>query len=305
MDWRDARRLGAALRSGLRGVRAAPLVFVASVATMAAGLLLLVSYLLVVHNMRDALDHFGRGVVLVAFLGADAVGTPEQVARLEAEIGGLDGVAEVHYRSAREALERLRIDLGAEADVLEGLPRNPLPASFEVGVLPRMRPPDRLRELAGRLEATPGVDEVRYGEDWAAGYARVLSILEWVGAALGAFLLLVLGAIVAGTTRLAVHARADEIEIQRLVGAGGLIVRLPFYLEGGLQGVTAAAIALAALYTMFRLGLPLVRGPLEFLLGRTELVFFGPAELLAVFGVAIGLGVSGAVVSLLRLGENS
>ena len=69
--------------------------------------------------------------------------------------------------------------------------------------------------------------------------------------------------------------------------------------------MTAAAIALAALYTMFRLGLPLVRGPLEFLLGRTELVFFGPAEILGVFGVAIALGVGGAVVSLLRLGETS
>ncbi len=305
MDWRDARRLGTAFRSGLRGVSAAPLVFGASVASMAAGLLLLVSYLLVVHNMRDALDHFGRGLVLVAFVEADAVATPQDVARLQAEIGGLDGVAEARYRSAREALERLRADLGAEADVLEGLPRNPLPASFEVGVLPRMRPPDRLRDLAGRLEATPGVDEVRYGEDWAVAYARVLSILEWVGAALGAFLLLVLGAIVAGTIRLAVHARADEIEIQRLVGAGGLVVRLPFYLEGGLQGATAAAVALAALYAMFRLGLPLVRGPLEFLLGRTELVFFGPAEILGVFGVAIALGVGGAVVSLLSLGETS
>lgn len=305
MDLREARRLGTALRSGLRGVRAAPLVFAVSVATMAAGLLLLAGYLLLLYNMRDALEHFGRDLRVAVFLERDAVAAPADVERLRAELAAQDGVTDVRYVSARKALERLRADLGAEAGVLEGLARNPLPASFEIGVLPRMRSPAGLRDLAARLEATPGVDEVRYGEDWAAGYARVLSILEWVGAGLGLFLLLVLGAIVAGTVRLAVHARAEEIEIQRLVGASGLFVRLPFYLEGGLQGAAATAIALAALYAMFRLGLPLVRGPLEFLLGRTQLVFFGPLEVLGVFALAIALGVGGAVLSLLRLEERT
>jgi cell division transport system permease protein len=181
------------------------------------------------------------------------------------------------------------------------LPRNPLPASFELGVLPSHRTPERLRALALAIEGLPGVEEVRYGADWAESYARVIRILEVVGLTLGGFLLLVLGAIVAGTVRLAVHSRADEIEIQRLVGAGGLFVRLPFYLEGALQGGAAAALALAVLYGLYRLGLPLLREPLEFLVGRAELVFFGPFEVVLLFGVALALGIGAAVVALMRL----
>jgi cell division transport system permease protein len=147
------------------------------------------------------------------------------------------------------------------------------------------------------------VEEVRFGEDWAQSYARMLGALEWIGLGFGAFLLAALGAIVAGTVRLAVHARADEIEIQRLVGGGALFVRLPFYLEGALQGAVAAVLALVGLYALYRVGLPVVKEPLGFLLGRAEVAFFGPLELAAFVGFATALGLGGAIVSLVSVGE--
>jgi cell division transport system permease protein len=310
MDVRDARRLSTALRSGLRGVWATPFVFAISVGTMAAGLLMLALYMLVVHNMHGALEGVSRELRMVVFLeganGGDAgsEGAASEGggrAELEPLLAGIAGLASVEFVSPDDALRKLRFELGRDADLLDGLPRNPLPASFELGVLPSHRTPERLRALAGAIEGLPGVAEVRYGADWAESYARVIGILEVVGLTLGGFLLLVLGAIVAGTVRLAVHSRADEIEIQRLVGAGGLFVRLPFYLEGALQGGAAAALALAVLYGLYRLGLPMLREPLEFLVGRAELVFFGPLEVALLFGVALALGIGAAVVALMRL----
>ncbi len=297
---RAARRLWTALRSGIRGVRATPWVFAISVGTMSAGLLLLAAYLLVVHNMRGALDRFGSELRLVAFLPADG-----QRAELEAALRALDGVSGVTWVGPDQALERLRADLGSDADVLEGMPRNPLPASFEIDVVPAQRTPERLRALASRVRAVPGVEDVRWGEDWAAGYARLLGAAEWIGAGLGAFLLLVLGAIVAGTVRLAVRARSDEIEIQRLVGAGGLFVRLPFYLEGALQGGLAAGVALGALFAVYRVGLPWLQEPLAFLLGRSQLAFFGALEIVGIVAVAVALGAAGAVASLVTLEERT
>jgi cell division transport system permease protein len=302
-DARDLRRLTAALRAGVRGVRATPFVFALSVGTMAAGLLLLAGYLLVVDNMRAALDRFGRELRLVAFLeDSAAANDAEQVSRALRE---LDGIAGATYVSKARALERLRADLGAEGDILDAMPRNPLPASFELDVDPRFRTPDAMRALAERVRALPGVAEVRFGEDWAQSYARLLRALEWIGLGFGAFLLAALAAIVAGTVRLAVHARADEIEIQRLVGAGGLFVRLPFYLEGALQGALAAAIAVGALFALLRLGLPVLREPLAFLLGRADVVFFGPGEIAAIVGVATLLGLGGAVASLVTPPERA
>jgi hypothetical protein len=117
---------------------------------------------------------------------------------------------------------RLREDLGQDASALDGLAANPLPGAFELALAPEQRSPAELRALADRVAALPGVSEVRWGEPWVEGYAKVVRVAELSGVGLGVFLLVVLGAIVASTVRLSLHARTDEIQIQRPVGAGRL-----------------------------------------------------------------------------------
>jgi cell division transport system permease protein len=303
MDLAALRRLWSALRSGLRGVRATPLVFAISTGTMAAGLLLLGGYLLLVENMRGVIEQAGHGLRITAYVTAEASEESAALDALAARLRALPEVAAATYVSPDAALARLRSDLGREAGILEGLARNPLPASFEIEIAAQARSPEAARALAARLRAEPGVEDVRFGESWLEGYGRVLRGLEWGGAAFGAFLLLVLGAMVAGTVRLAVHARADEIQIQRLVGASGLFVRLPFYVEAALQGAVAAAFALGALYAFFRLGVPWLLLPLEFLIGTAEPRFLSPVWTLGIALLGVALGVGGAAVSLLRLDE--
>ncbi len=301
----DARRFLSACRAGLRGIRAAPMVFALSVSTMAAGLLLLGTFLLVVQNMRGVLARFGEEFTVVAFLTPEASAEGTQRDELEKRLAALGGISAVRFVSPDQALERLRLDLGREAAVLDALETNPLPGSFELELGTGRRTPEHVRMLARQISRTAGVAEVRYGADWVEGYARLLQALEWVGLALGGFLIFVLGTTVAGTVRLAVHARFDEIQIQRLVGAGALFVRLPFYLEGTLQGGVAALLALLTLYGLFALGLPLVGDLLAFLLGPTVPQFFSLADmlLLVLMGVALGLGA--AMLSLLRVDETA
>jgi len=301
IDIRSARRLSVSLRSGLRGARERPLVFALSVGTMAAGLLVLGSYLLIAANLRGVLERVGADLKLVAFTSAGATSTQSQVDALAARLRALPGVAELHYVAPDEAMARLRGDLGEDADVLDGMAKNPLPGSFELVVDADKRAPAELRALAGRVGAVAGIGEVRFGEAWVEGYARVVRMVEWLGVGLGAFLVLVLGAIVAATVRLSLHARADEIQIQRLVGAGGLFVRLPFYLEGALQGGLAALAALLLLRGLYALGLPLLGDALGWLVGAQALVFFGAGEALGLLALGVGLGVGGALMSLVSL----
>ncbi len=298
---RNLRRLRTSLRSGLRGITGAPLVFALSVATMAAGMFLLSGYLLVVQNVRVVLASYGSDLSLVAFLGPASGSTQALAAQLRA----MPGVADLQYVSPAEALERLRGDLGADGGILDGLGENPLPGSFEITLTPEARTPEGVRALAAELRRSDALSDVRYGEAWVESYARILRALEWVGAMLGVSLLLVLGVIVAGTVRLAVHTRADEIAIQRLVGAGGFLVRLPFLLEAAVQGALAAGLALALLGLLFRFGLPLVGEAMRLVLGVATPVFFGPFEIgsLLLFGTSLGLG--SALLSLLRLEESA
>ncbi len=301
IDIRSARRLAVCLRSGLRGARERPLVFGLSVATMAAGLLVLGAYMLVAANLRGVLERVGADLKLVAFTSAGAASTSAEVEALRERLRALPGVAALRYVPPDEAMARLRGDLGEDADVLDGMTKNPLPGSFELVVAAERRDPATLRALAATVGGVPGVSEVRFGEAWVEGYARVVRTVEWLGAGLGAFLVLVLGAIVAATVRLSLHARADEIQIQRLVGAGGLFVRLPFYLEGALQGGLAALAALLLQRGLYALGMPLLSDALGWLIGAQALVFFGPVEAAGLLALGVLLGLGGALMSLFSL----
>jgi cell division transport system permease protein len=303
MDARELRKTLFSLRAGLRGIRQSPLVFGVSVLTIAAGLLLLSAYLLLVQNMRTVLDRHEEGLAIVAFLRPGAAPEPGELERLRAALGALAGVSEVRFVAPDQALERLRGALADEAGVLEGLQANPLPGSFELVLAPGHRAPEAVRALAARVKALSGIDDVRWGEAWVEGYARLLSALEWIGLAVGVCVALVLCVIVAGTVRLALHSREDEIQIQRLVGAGGLFVRLPFFVEGALEGALGAGFSLLALFLVFELGLPLAATPLEFLLDSRGVRFFGPREVAALVVLGSTLGMASAAASLWRLEE--
>ena len=301
IERRSLRRLATAARSGLRGFRATPVACAISVATMTAGLVVLGAYGLIVQNMRAVLHAFGDELHVAAYLDPALARDAARRAGLESRLDALPGVAALRFVSPEEGLERLRADLGERADVLEGLGRNPLPPVLELELRPSHRTPEALEPLAAAVAELPGVDEVRYRREWVESFARTLGALQGLGLALGAILAALLAAIAGGTIRLAVHTRADEIQIQRLVGAGSGFIRLPFYLEGALQGALSSGLALGLLFGLYRLGLPLLREPLAYLLGAGSPSFLGGLEIAVLAGLGVGVGVGGAALSLLRL----
>src|SRR5262245_30770874 len=121
MDVRMSRRIAAALRAGARGALERPMVFLLAVATMAAGLLVLGAYLLVVANRRGVLARAGDELALVAFTELRGDASDSEVATLEKHVRAEPTVSQVRWVSPAEALERLRADLGDDAGVLEGL----------------------------------------------------------------------------------------------------------------------------------------------------------------------------------------
>jgi cell division transport system permease protein len=70
-----------------------------------------------------------------------------------------------------------------------------------------------------------------------------------------------------------IFSRREEIEIMRSVGATGIFIRAPFYLEGVFQGLTGACLALGILFVLFQLFWSKVYDPLKILLGNFPLHF--------------------------------
>jgi len=289
-------RIATLVRSALRGFAASPLTSGVAVVTIAVTLVLVGAFALLVANMESVLVRFGDALRVTAFLedGLDA----EAQQGLVASASKLQGVESVSLVSREQALERFRRGVGRGAALLEGLSENPLPASLEISLAPELRSSEGLARVADAVAQLPGVSDVASGRDWVEGYLRGVALVRGVGTGLAVILALASLLIIANTIRLAVLSRRDELEILSLVGASRSYVAAPFLMEGWLQGVFGGALALAALYAIFRLVLPGLEFGLELVLGGVAPRFFELREGLALVLAGSGLGLFGAAVAV-------
>ena len=284
-----------ALANAFRGVRQASTTSLLAVLTIAVVLVLVGSASLLVENMVGILDEFSEDLQLTAYLDETL---PEGESALLAErVAAAPGVERVELVTKTQALERFeRIAGGAE--LLVGLEENPLPASLEIHLVPEARNAEAMEILRESLDGLPGIEDLAHGQEWIEGYARAVSLVR--GGALGIGIVLGLAAllIVANTIRLAFYARRDELDILALVGASRTFVRVPFLLEGTLQGLLGGLVALVIVYGAFELLLPELRFGLELVVGRAELRFFTGSEAFGLVAGGAGLGLLGSITAL-------
>ena len=289
-------RLAYFVRTALRGLGASPVTSVIAVATIAASLVLVGAFSLLVRNMEELLDDFGDDLHVTAYL-AEGLEPGEQQALVRIA-GSVEGVERVRIVSKQEALDRFRAGVGSGGAFLDGLDENPLPASLEITLVPERRSAEGMAIAVSSLEGLPGVAELASGQDWVEGYLRAVSLVRGIGLGLAGILALATLLIVANTIRLAVFARRDELEILSLVGASRAFVNTPFLVEGIVQGSVAGALALVLLFGIFRLVLPGVEFGLELVLGGATPRFFSSGEALALVGGGAGLGLVGSAAAL-------
>lgn len=210
---------------------------------------------------------------------------------------GLGGIQRLRYISKTEALQTLRRQLGGQASVVAELPSNPLPPSVEITPAPDASTPEGTRALIQRLSALAEVEEVQGGTEWVERLAQWQGLLQAIGLALGA--VLALAAILTATTAttLVLHARREEMEIMRLVGASEMVIRLPLFLQGLAQGLVGAGVAVGGLYGAYRLALPTLEPLLSLTLGLSQATFFAPREIALLLGGGGFLGALGGLMA--------
>jgi cell division transport system permease protein len=276
-------------RSALSGVRHSPFVHLVAVTTISIALFsagIARGGLQLVENLKAQL---GGEVEITIYLahGAEDERIEELLHGLRERTGG-----EVRLVPPGLALERLATELGDLGSALADLPENPLPASLELRVPPALRDPLYLRALARELEALPEVSGVDYGEVAVARLSAISRALT--AAAMVAFLLVIVATVIvtSATLQLAIYARREEIEIQKLVGATDRFVTAPFLIEGLIQGLIGSAVAALGLWLFAREVAPRLEQLFSFIVtsGPTpDLVSARGLLELAAVGCALGL----------------
>lgn len=287
--------IGIALANAARGIQRASTTSLLAVLTIAVVLVLVGSAWLLVGNMASLLDEFGAELGMTAYL--DPALSKARQQELVARVSQADGVATATLVTKEEALLRFEKIAGSD-DLLSGLEENPLPPALEIRLVPAARTEAGVERIESVLADLPGVTELAHGQEWIEGYARAIALVRGVALGLGTVLGLAALLIVANTIRLAIYARRDELDILALVGASRTFVRVPFLLEGTIQGLLGGLLALVLVFATFSLLQSQLEYGLELVLGRAGLEFFTKGQSIALVAAGAGLGLLGSITAL-------
>ena len=264
---------------------------IAAVVTVFLSMFLLGVVMVFVFNINAVLKDVEQKVEITIYLKDSA--TADEIEAMRQELVDQPDVKEVQFIDKDEALKRLKEDLKEHEELLQDLPSNPLPASFEVA----LKDPELAGAVAAKFEGRPIVEEVRYGKELAERIFKVTSVIRNISAV---FVLLLGGVsilLISNTIRLSIYARRREVEIMKLVGATNWFIRWPFMIEGLAVGLAGALAALALVTVGTDFVMDRIRENLVFLT-----VPFNAVSTVQITLVILGVGaVIGAVGSGLGL----
>jgi cell division transport system permease protein len=256
------------------------------------------TFILVEINLEHLLKGWGKQVQLNAYLDKNL--DPGALQDLLKRVETLPEVERVRHISQEQAWRDFQTALGAQSGLLEGLPRDVLPASFEISLKSAQRDGSVVEKLAERLRKEKAITIVEYPQEWVERLGLIVLAVEWAKWIFGGALLLATFFIVGSTVKLAMLARKDEVEIMQLVGASEELIQAPFVIEGMIQGVVGGMIAVTLLwlaYLSLRNEMPSLGG---FLAPLGQLQFLDLNRIALLLTVGWLLGAAASVISLRR-----
>lgn len=266
-------------------VRRNMLMAIASILAVAISLVLVGSVFMLSKVVSNITRHWENDVVINVFLLPDA--TDAQIASAQSTILEYKEVKDVKFVSKKDAYEEFQEMFQHEKELVENVDADTLPASFRIS----LHDPETLETVSERMEKIEGVDEVLSAKDEVQKVQTVLRILSLIVFFVAAILLAAAVVLISNTIRLAIFARRKEIGIMKLVGATNWFIRWPFMLEGLLQGLAGAVIAIGLMWLIREFIFNWVNSRLAFLpLGISNTYMLMTYGLVALVGAAIAVG---------------
>ena len=194
------------------------------------------------------------GNVQVAVYLTDTV-HPDTITQLQAKLQQLPAVDTVVYENQAATCERVQAAFAGNRTILENVPCSVYPTSLRITLKDTSQYEQITAALACEPDSTgklvcaePGVFNV---VDYRAILDRLSSITTVLSVglfALAVIMLISAVVLVANTLRMGMFARRKEISIMRLVGATNWRIRVPFLIEGGVEALAGAGLAIVALF---------------------------------------------------------
>lgn len=287
---------------GFRLIRQNVVINLMAVGTVALSFLIFSVFFLVFQNLNSFLRVWEERIQIIAYLTDDLKGKRIEEIRLTLE--NLPQVEKVRFVSKEAAMAILKKHFGDQGQVLEGFTADILPASFEIQLQGAYRNSGEIRQVVLRLKNTDGISDVQYGQQWIDRFSAFMGIYRFSTLLLGLLLSVAIAFIVSNAIRLSIYSRREELEIMKLVGATPGFIKIPFYIEGGLQGIVGSSMSLILLMVLYVFFLSELSHRVRFYGLFVDIHFLTPTAILSIIIGGGLLGFLGSLLSLAQLKEN-
>jgi cell division transport system permease protein len=285
------RKFGYFFRETGTALRRNPLVTFAAVSTVFISLFLLGGSLLVAKQVRLMTGDWAQKVEVSVYLKEDV--SQEEIDALGRKIAAIPEVEQHFFETKEQAWARYQELFRDQRNLLENVDADAMPESFRI----KLRNPEDFPVISARLAGDPAIDEIRDERELLNKLLAVTGVLRTGVLAVSIIMLVSAMGLIANTVRMAVFARRKEISIMKLVGATNWFIRIPFLIEGMVEGLIGGLFAVGAIFAMKFAFIDPLRGEVGFVpswIDTGEIMFTVP--------ILLGAGVLiAALASLLAM----
>lgn len=242
-------RLSYAVRETIASFRRNVTLSVAAVITSAVSLLLVGATFLIQRAFDNLLVQWRGDVGMIVFVRPDVA--PDALTFIEQNLKSQPNVIDVDkldYLDKTASFEEAKRVFAGDPTTLSLLSIETIPSQFKV--VPKTTDPELVRSLANQYRTLPGVAGVSLAEDEFDVISTLSGFVRTVTIAMSLILLSVAVILIWNTIRTAIFARRREIEVMKLVGATDWFIRVPFILEGLIQGLLGAIVSCGGLWAL-------------------------------------------------------
>ncbi len=229
----------------VRGFYQAKLMTFVSIMTIAATLFLISGVFIGLMNIDDVLNKSDEQADLAVYFTENAShDLPLQIKTLKT-VRNMPQIKSALLVTKDSAWSRFERIYGKE--MLESVDENPFPASVDIVLNENAQSSEAVGKLQASLSSLNGVESVQYSREWLERIEDFRKKFYLISAIVGVIVFLALHSIVSNTIKLTIYARRDLVRNMHYVGATDMFIKMPFLLEGMLQGLVGGLLCIAAL----------------------------------------------------------
>lgn len=236
------------IREGMLSMQRARLSTFLSILAITFASILLSSFALVFYNVYLASESWQKNIEYEVFLLDSA--SKQDRERIINVMRKFDGKSEIEFIDKKKAAEVFNKLF--KGNSLEILGHNPLPESYRAKLNTGDLKFEKFAKFAAELTKLKGVLTVDYARKQFSSLRKYLNYFYYLSGILGGLVSIVGIFLIYNTVKLSIHARNGIIQTMRLVGATERMIRWPFIVQGGIEGLIGGLFSVGLLWLLIQ-----------------------------------------------------